>query len=67
MKGQAKTYGTARGLARKPLIAITNAGVEAVRDGRRAAAKACASTQRVRPGYRDGEVGINRLLARQML
>ena len=51
-------------LEQKPMTAITKADIEAVRDGRRAAAKACSSTERVRPGCKDGEVGLNRLLAR---
>ena len=51
-------------LEHKPLTAINKADVEAVRDGRPAAAKACGSTERVRPGCKGGEVGINRLLAR---
>ena len=56
--------GTTIRLEHKPLAAISKADVEAVRDGRRAAAKSCVSTERVRPGCKDGEVGINRLLAR---
>ena len=51
-------------LEHKPLTAITKADVEAIRDNRRAQAKGCASTERVRPGCKGGEVGINRLLAR---
>ena len=51
-------------LEHKPLTAINKADVEAVRDGRRAAARACGSHERVRPGCKGGEVGINRLLAR---
>ena len=56
--------GTTIRLEHKPLTAISKADVEAVRDGRRAQAKECASTERVRPGCKGGEVGINRLLAR---
>ena len=56
--------GTTIRLEHKPLTAISKADVEAIRDGRRAQAKACASTERVRPGCKSGEVGINRLLAR---
>ena len=56
--------GTTIRLEHKPLAAISKADVEAVRDGRRAAAKSCGSTERVRPGCKGGEVGINRLLAR---
>ena len=56
--------GTTIRLEHKPLTAISKADVEAVRDGRRSAAKVCASTERVRPGCKGGEVGINRLLAR---
>ena len=51
-------------LEHKPLTSISKADVEAIRDGRRAQAKACASTERVRPGCKGGEVGINRILAR---
>ena len=51
-------------LEHKPLTAISKADVEAVRDGRRAQAKGAESTERVRPGCKGGEVGINRLLAR---
>ena len=56
--------GTTIQLEHKPLTAISKADVEAVRDGRRSAAKGSASTERVRPGCKGGEVGINRLLAR---
>ena len=42
--------GTTIRLEHKPLTAISKADVEAIRDGRRAQAKACASTERVRPG-----------------
>ena len=56
--------GTTVRLEHKPLTAITKADVESVRDGRRAQAQESASTERVRPGCKGGEVGINRLLAR---
>ena len=56
--------GTTIRLEQKPLTAVTKADVEAIRDGRRTQAKVCASTDRVRPGCKDGEVGSNRLLAR---
>jgi integrase len=58
------TGGATIRLEHKPLTAISKADVETVRDGRRAAAKASGPTERVRPGCKDGEVGINRLLAR---
>ena len=51
-------------LEHKVLTAINKADVEAIRDARRAAAKESGSGDRVRPGCKDGEVGINRLLAR---
>ena len=56
--------GTTVRLEHKPLTTITKADVESVRDGRRAQAQESASTERVRPGCKGGEVGINRLLAR---
>ena len=51
-------------LEHKILSTITKADVEAIRDGRRAAAKESGSADGVRLGCKDGEVGINRLLAR---
>ena len=51
-------------LEHKAVTAISKADVEAVRDGRRAAATARGSTEQARPGCKGGEVGINRLLAR---
>jgi integrase len=50
---------------RKPIDGITKADVEALRAARRRAiAHAAATAERCRPGVKQGEVGINRLLAR---